>query len=60
MVWGIQFSVAKGGILYLSIGALSQHFQQLELRGVSFLTALLNMVADINLFQYAVILKERE
>lgn len=48
-------------ILYLSIGALSQHFKQLELRGVCFLTTLLNMVADVNLLKYAVILrKERQ
>lgn len=41
---------------YLPIGALPQHFQQLELRGVCFLTALLHMVADVNLLEYAVIL----
>lgn len=48
-------------ILYLSIGALSQHLKQLELRGVCFLTTLLDMVADVNLLKYAVILrKERQ
>lgn len=41
---------------YLPIRALPQHFQQLELRGVCFLTALLHMVADVNLLEYAVIL----
>ena len=43
---------------YLSIGALTQHLQELELRGVCFLTALLNMVADVNLLEYAVILRK--
>ncbi len=48
-------------IPYLSIGALSQDFKQLELRGVCFLTTLLNMVADVNLLEYTVILrKERQ
>lgn len=43
--------------VYLSIGALSQHFEQLELRGVCFLTTLFNMVADVDLLQYTVILR---
>lgn len=48
-------------ILYLSIRALSQHFEQLELRGVCFLTTLLNMVADVNFLKYTFILmKERQ
>lgn len=45
-------------ILYLSIGALSQHFKQLELRWVCFLTTLLHMVADVNLLKYTVILRK--
>lgn len=44
-------------IPYLSIGALSKHFEQLELRGVCFFAALLHMVADVDLFKYAVILR---
>ena len=46
--------------LYLSIGALSQHFKQLELRGVCFLTTLLYMVADVNLLKYTVILRKEK
>lgn len=46
-------------VVYLSIGALSEHFKQLELRRVCFFTALLHMVADVDFFQYAVILKGR-
>ena len=49
--------MVKQSILYLSIGSLSQHLEQLELRGVCFLTTLFNMVADVNLLQYAVILR---
>lgn len=60
MVPDIQVSVVLVKV-YLSIGALSQHFKQLELRGVCFLTTLLNMVADVNLLKYTVILrKERQ
>lgn len=44
---------------HLSIGALSQHFEQLELGGVRLLTSLLNVVADVDLLQYAVILRQR-
>lgn len=52
-------SVVNLCVLYLSIGSLSQHFKQLELRRVCFFTALLNMVADVDLLQYAVVLKGR-
>lgn len=45
---------------YLSIGALSQHFKQLELRGVCFLTTLLHMVADVNLLKNTVILRKEK
>lgn len=43
---------------HLSIGALTQHFEQLELRRVGLLTALLHVVADVDLLQDAVILRE--
>lgn len=46
---------------HLSVGALSQDFEQLELRGVGLLTSLLHVVADVDLLQYAVVLgRERE
>lgn len=45
-------------ILYLSVGALSQYFKQLELRGVCFLTTFLHMVADVNLLKYTIILRK--
>lgn len=45
---------------HLSIGALAQHFEQLELRRVGLLTALLHVVADVDLLQYAVILREKK
>lgn len=44
--------------MYLAIRALSQHLQQLELRGVGFLTALLHVVTDVDLLQDAVILEK--
>lgn len=44
--------------LYLPIRALAQHFEQLELGGVCFLTALLHMVADVDLLQDAVVLEQ--
>ena len=46
--------------IYLSIGALSKHFEKLELRWVSFLTSLLHMVANVKLLQNTVILTKEK
>lgn len=44
---------------YLSIGALSQHFQQFKLGGVGLFEACFHMVTDINLLHNAFFLQEK-